>query len=95
MDFIVNNELVIGAAAAAVLIGAVLASSLFRNLALAASALALAWLYAQQGVDGLMAIGQSLSGDLAARPDFARGLLIGTALAAVILGAALVRRRPS
>lgn len=92
MDFTVNNEVAVGAFAAMVVIGALLASPLFRSLAFAAAAAGVCFLYAQAGVDGLITFGGAFEADLKAWPDFARGLAIGAALAGIMLATSRLRR---
>jgi zinc transporter ZupT len=62
-----------------------MASSLFRNVALALAAGAIVMLYVQSGIPGLLAISKVLESEIKAIPDFSHGLLVGLAISAVLL----------
>ena len=85
-----NYEFMIGIAVGKILVGAVLASSLFRAIAMASAASAIAFLYFDGGIIAILKIGVMLRTDLLAHPEFAHGIALGGALA-VLLGAALRR----
>ena len=70
---------------------AIAGSSLFRSLALAAAAAAVAWLLAVHGVDSM--VGQALDAWAAmrTRPDFLVGVAVGV-VGALVLAATLQRR---
>jgi zinc transporter ZupT len=80
-----SQEFVVGLAVAAILLSALVVSSLFRNVALALAAGAVVWLYLQGGVPNLLAISKSLETEFRAIPDFSRGLMVGLAMAGVLL----------
>src|SRR5476649_2788927 len=80
-----SQEFIVGIAVAAILVAALAASSLFRNIALALAAGAVVLLYLQGGVPGLVAISKSLESEFRAIPDFSRGLMVGLAMVAVLL----------
>jgi hypothetical protein len=61
------------------------ASSLFRNIALALAAGAVVLLYLQGGVGALMATSKVLETEIRALPDFSHGLVVGLAVSAVLL----------
>jgi zinc transporter ZupT len=87
-----SREFVVGVAVAAILLSALIASSIFRNVALALAAGAIVVLYLQGGVPALLATSQVVEKEVLAIPEFAKGLLIGFAVAAVLLFS-LQRRR--
>ena len=80
-----SNEFVVGVAVAAILISALVASSLFRNIALALAAGAVVLLYVQGGTGALIATSKVLEGEIRAIPDFSHGLMVGLAVSAVLL----------
>ncbi len=80
-----SNEFVVGVAVAAILISALVASSLFRNIALALAAGAVVLLYVQGGTGALIATSKVLEGEIRAIPDFSQGLMVGLAISAVLL----------
>jgi len=55
-----SYEFVVGVAVAAIMLSALLASSLFRNIALALAAGAIVILYLQGGIANLLTLGQTL-----------------------------------
>lgn len=85
MSILQNQEFIVGVAVAVIVLGAFLASSLFRNLALALAAGAVVLLYAQSGVPGLLAVSKVLESEIKAIPDFSQGLLVGAAISVVLL----------
>jgi hypothetical protein len=85
MSVLQNQEFVVGIAVAVILLSALTASSLFRNIALALAAGAVVMLYAQSGIPGLLAISKVLESEIKAIPDFSHGLLVGGAICAVLL----------
>ncbi len=80
-----SHEFLVGAAVAAILVAALVASSLFRNIALALAAGAVVLLYLQGGVGALVAISSVLEKEIRALPDFSNGLIVGLAISAVLL----------
>jgi hypothetical protein len=80
-----SHEFVVGIAVAAILISALFASSLFRNIALALAAGSIVMLYAQGGVDALVGASKLLETEIRRLPDFSHGLVVGLAISAVLL----------
>lgn len=80
-----NQEFIVGIAVAAILVSALVASSLFRNVALALAAGGIVLLYLQGGVPTLMATSKVLETEIRALPDFSNGLMVGLAVAAVMM----------
>ena len=75
----------VGIAVAAIVISALVASSLFRNVALALAAGAVVLLYLQGGTAALIAISSLVETEIKATPDFSQGLVVGLAISAVFL----------
>ena len=80
-----SQEFIVGAAAAAILVSALVASSMFRNLALALAAGAVVLLYLQGGVGALVATSKILETEIRALPEFSHGIVVGLAISAVLL----------
>ena len=80
-----NHEFIVGIAVAAILVSALVASSLFRNIALAVAAGAIVLLYVQGGVGSLIATSKLLENEIRTLPDFSNGLMVGLAVSAVLL----------
>lgn len=80
-----NHEFVVGIAVAAIMVSALVASSLFRNIALALAAGGVVLLYLQGGLGSLMATSKLLETEIRSLPDFSNGLMVGLAVAAVML----------
>jgi len=80
-----SQEFIVGIAVAAILVSALVASSLFRNLALALAAGAVVLLYMQGGVGALVATSTVLEGEIKSLPDFSHGLIVGLAISAVLV----------
>ncbi len=80
-----SNEFLVGVAVAAIVISALVASSLFRNLALALAAGAVVLLYLQGGIGALIATSKLVENEIKATPDFSQGLVVGLAISAVLL----------
>ena len=80
-----SQEFIVGIAVAAILVSALVASSMFRNLALALAAGAVVLLYLPGGVPALLAMSQMVEKEIRALPDFSNGLIVGFAVAAVFL----------
>ena len=80
-----SQEFVVGIAVAAILVSALIASSMFRNIALALAAGAVVLLYLQGGVPALLATLQMVEKEIRAMPEFSNGLVVGFAVAAVFL----------
>ena len=78
-----SQEFIVGIAVAAILVCALVASSLFRNIALALAAGAVVLLYMQGGVPARrMSLAEK---EIRALPDFSNGLVVGLAVSAVLL----------
>ena len=80
-----TNEFLVGIAVAAIVISALVASSLFRNVALALAAGAVVLLYLQGGTAALIATSKIVETEIKATPDFSQGLVVGLAISAVFL----------
>jgi uncharacterized membrane protein len=80
-----SQEFIVGIAVAAILVSALIASSMFRNIALALAAGAIVLLYLQGGVPALLATSQVVEKEIRAMPEFSNGLVVGFAVAAVFL----------
>jgi hypothetical protein len=80
-----SNEFIVGIAVAAILVSALVASSLFRNIALALAAGVVVLLYLQGGVAALIAMSATLESEIRALPNFSNGLVVGLAISAVFL----------
>ena len=78
-----SNEFIVGVAVAAIVISAPVASSLFRNVALAITAGAVVLLYLQGGTAALIATSKLVETEIKA--DFSQGLVVGLAISAVFL----------
>ena len=85
LSLLQNNEFIVGIAVAAILVSALVASPLFRNIALALAAGAIVLLYFQGGVGALLATSKVLEGEIRALPNFSQGLVVGLAVSAVLL----------
>ena len=84
MSLLQSHEFMVGVAVAAIMLSALFASSLFRNLALACAAGAIVVLYVQGGIPNLLTWGQTLETEVRSIPDFASGMLVGIAIVAVL-----------
>ena len=80
-----SHEFIVGIAVAAIVVSALVASSLFRNIALALAAGAVVLLYLQGGIGALIATSKVLETEIRAIPDFSQGLVVGLAISAVLL----------
>jgi hypothetical protein len=80
-----SHEFIVGMAVAAILVSALVASSLFRNIALALAAGGIVLLYLQGGVGALVALSSMLENEIRALPKFSNGLMVGLAISAVLL----------
>ena len=80
-----SHEFIVGIAVAAILVSALVASSLFRNIALALAAGAVVLLYLQGGVAALIALSSTVENEIRALPNFSNGLVVGLAVCAVLL----------
>ena len=80
-----SQEFVVGIAVAAILVSALVASSLFRNLAQALAAGVVVLLYLQGGVATLIATSGVVEKEIRSLPDFSNGLVVGLAVSAVLL----------
>jgi hypothetical protein len=80
-----SQEFIVGTAVAAIMVAALVASSLFRNLALALAAGAVVLLYLQGGVGALIATSGMVEKEIRSLPDFSNGLVVGLAVSAVLL----------
>ena len=86
-------EFLVGIAVGKILLGAVLASPLFRSVSLAATAVAVCVLYAEKGTAGIVAFAHRLEADLFRAPDFSTGVVAGAIVAFIVFG--IFRRRVS
>lgn len=89
-----NFDFLVGIAAGKILLGALMASALFRSIALAGAAIAICFLYFQKGVVGLLFAARLVTADFMIRPDFSKGFALGAILALVVFGMYL-KRKPS
>jgi hypothetical protein len=80
-----SQEFIVGMAVAAIMVAALVASSLFRNLALALAAGGVVLLYLQGGVGALVETSTVMEKQIRALPDFSNGLVVGLAMSAVLL----------
>ncbi len=80
-----SNEFLVGVAVAAIVVSALVASSLFRNIALGLAAGAVVLLYMQGGTAALIATSKVVETEIKATPDFSQGLVVGLAISAVFL----------
>lgn len=80
-----SQDFIVGLGVAAILLSALVVSSLFRNVAFAVAAGGIVLLYVQGGVPSLIAMSNVLESQLRAIPDFSRGLMVGLAMAGVFL----------
>jgi hypothetical protein len=80
-----SHEFIVGIAVAAIVVSALVASSLFRNVALALAAGAVVLLYLQGGLAALLATSKLFESEIRAMPDFSQGLVVGLAISAVLL----------
>ena len=85
MTALQSHEFIVGIAVAAILVSALVASSLFRNLALALAAGAVVLLYLQGGVGALVSMSSTLENEIRSLPEFSNGLVVGLAVSAVLL----------
>lgn len=92
MRLLQNYDFIVGCVAGAILIGAVIASSLFRNLFLAVVASAVVVLYFRYGINGLLKYGKVVIADFVIfHPYFGQGIVAGGLLIIVITAAARTR----
>ena len=80
-----SQEFIVGIAVAAIMVCALCASSVFRNIALALAAGGVVLLYMQGGVPALITTSAVLENEIRALPDFSKGLVVGLAVSAVLL----------
>ena len=90
-----SHDFIVGAAVAAILLSALFASSLFRNIALALAAGGLVVLYLQGGVGNVSALSHTLEKEFETIPDFSNGMLVGVAVVAVLFVGFRPRRAAS
>ncbi len=79
-----SHEFMVGVAVAAIMLSALFASSLFRNIALALAAGAIVVLYLQGGIANLLTLSQTLETEVRSIPNFATGMLVGVAIVVVL-----------
>lgn len=84
MAVLQSHEFVVGAVVAAILLSALFASSLFRNIALALAAGGVVVLYLQGGVQNLLALSKTLETEFGAIPDFSTGMVAGVAVVGIL-----------
>src|SRR4029077_18076162 len=80
-----SHEFIVGIAVAAILVSALVASSLFRNIALALAAGAVVLLSLHGGRAALIAMSGTVEHEIRALPNFSNGLVVGLAISAVLL----------
>ena len=81
-----SQEFIVGIAVAAIMVCALCASSMFRNIALALAAGGVVLLYLQGGgVPALITTSAVLEKEIRALPDFSNGLVVRLAVSAVLL----------
>jgi len=80
-----SHEFVVGIAVAAILIGALVPSSLFRNLTLALVGGLVVILSVQGGVDALIDASKIVEAEIRRFPGFSHGLVVGLTISAVML----------
>jgi len=80
-----SQEFIVGIAVTPIVVSALAASSLFRNLALALAAGVVVLLYLQGGVAALIATSGVVEKEIRSLPDFSNGLVVGLAISAVLL----------
>lgn len=85
LNVLQSNEFIVGIAVAAILVSALVASSLFRNVALALAAGAVVLIYLQGGVAALIALSATVETEIRGMPNFSNGLMVGLAVSAVFL----------
>ena len=92
MRLLQNYDFIVGCVTGVILIGALIASSLFRNLFLAAVASAVVVLYFQYGINGLLKYGKVVTADFVIfHPYFGQGVVAGGLLIFIIAAAARTR----
>lgn len=79
-----SHEFIVGAIVASILLSALFASSLFRNIALAIAAGGVVVLYLQGGVGNLLALSHTLETEIKSIPDFSNGMIVGVAVMIVL-----------
>lgn len=94
MEIVIDNSLLVGALVGAILFGALFASPVFRNVALAAAAAGICVIYARDGVDGIRLIASALAADIVRQPQFAGGLAFGSVVVTLLAAALRLRRAP-
>lgn len=86
MHGFVGFEFLVGVAVGKILLGAMFASWIFRNVALATTAFALCFVYIREGVAGILILAHRVQIDLFIRPDFSKGLAVGAIVAFIVFG---------
>jgi len=84
MAMLESHEFVVGAVVAAILLSALFASALFRNIGLALAAGGVVVIYLQGGVANLLAMSNTLETEFKALPDFSHGMIAGVAVMIVL-----------
>ena len=84
MAILQSHEFIVGAIVAAILLSALFASSLFRNIALALAAGGVVVLYLQGGVGNLLALSHTLETEIQTVPNFSNGMIAGFAVMVVL-----------
>lgn len=90
----ISFDFIVGIVVGKILVGALLASSLFRNLALALAATAICILYLQEGIRGILTHAHAFEHAFVTRPNFAEGVVVGAIVAFIVFGTFLQRRAP-
>ena len=86
MTPITSFEFLAGIAVGKLVFGALFASPLFRSLALTLGAIAVGFIYATDGVTGILKLAHLLRADVLARPDFSKGVGVGIIAAFIVFG---------
>lgn len=95
MNVIQNQEFIAGMLMSGVIVSAFCASSVFRNLALAALAGLVCWVFLKSGgVVGVVALVTAFRFEFAANPIFVQGACVGAVVIVAVM-LALRKRRPS
>lgn len=86
-----SYEFFVGLTVGKILLGALFASSLFRNFAFAAAATGICFLYFRDGLAGILSFAHTAQLDFLSRADFTKGMVLGAFIAALAVG--LFRKR--
>ena len=87
-----NSDFVTGIAVSMLLTFALALSTWFRNVSLALAATVIIILYGREGLPGLLAVSVAFQAQLADKPDFSTGLIVGLVVATAFSLGPLRRR---